>query len=1027
MTIYQYFNYFKITLLGLLLIVCASQLSAQTLPVRHWNVKNGLSSGVNYHILHDSRDFIWTASTYGLNRFDGIHTKTYLPNNEDSTSIKGASIKRIMEDKKGNLWIGTNEGLNFYDRKKDKFRTFYLLDSSHNPIKTIYNPFYWSEDGNLWVRVRNQPYLFLFDTQNKTFQRVDIEQFSPILTIPIPKNEKLKKALTFPNHYLYFLQDKNGAQAIFLPKIYENPQLQAQQLFSTEFFPPTNISEFLYEKDSLLWIVGEKGLFLYNLFTKKYIHFHSFENQELTHFNCLFSGNKNNLYIGTNENGIFVFDKNKRIFTQNVKNDNTNVQSLAGNNIEKIYIDKSENMWVSVWGKGIDYTNFAKRKFAHILDEKQAKELDIQNFIRCILADKKGNIWVGTHNNGVLLMNEKKEILQKLPLPNVNVQHLFQDAKGNIWAATTNGIFLYDAKKAKFTPYYNELLPEKAKDINYIYQIYELADNQLIACTSFGLFTFSLNDKKDKLTFSSLSGFENAAYFHLYQDKKGRLYVSFKDISLNIYEEKAEKWEILRKIDFKGVARACYEDGDFLWIATSLGLWKLNTKTFENELFTQKNGFPSSSIYAILPDKNGNFWLSTQKGICQFNPKTKNRKNYNLSDGLQENEFNTFAFAQTPKGEMLMGGINGINAFFPENIKDYPYPANVQVTKLKINDLDYTELPEYIGETQEMHLHYWQNTLSFEFSVLEYASPEENSCRYKLENYDKDWIMLDNQGFVRYPQLPAGEYTLKIQAANSDGIWNPNIRELKISIPPPFWETIWFYLLILLLIAFAVYGYFRYRIKTLEKAQKERLQVIIHTQEEERKRIARDMHDDLGASLSTIQLYLSAKNEANEPPAEKKMRENTLTLIKGVIRSVRQILFNLSPKSLEENGYVAAVEELIQRIEQTEVMQFHLDAYNFPERLPSQYEITLYRLTQELINNTIKYSQAKNVTLQLFYRDNTIIFMYEDDGIGFDKAKIFAGYGLKNIESRVASLNGTLELDTHIGRGVNYLIEIPYP
>jgi len=1017
---YQYLKYFLATISCILLGV----VSSQPLSFRHWNVKNGLSSGVNYHILHDSRDFIWTASTYGLNRFDGIHTKVYLPDNEDSTTIKGVSIKRMIEDKKGNLWIGTNEGLNFYDRKKDKFKTFYLLDSTQKRIKTIYNPFYLSEQGDVFVRVRNHSHLFLFDSQTKIFQPIEIQVVNSFLSIPTPKNEKVKKALTFPEKYLYFLQDKNGAQAVFLPKIYENEQLQAQQLFSTKFFPPTNISEFLYEKDSLLWIVGEKGLFLYNLFTKKYAHFHSFDNQEVTHFNCLFSDNKNNLYIGTNENGILVFDKNKRKFIQKIEHDNTNILSLAGNNIEKIYIDKSENMWVSVWGKGIDYSNFAKRKFVHILEEKQSKQLDIQNFIRCILTDKNGNIWVGTHNSGILLLNENKEILQKFVLPNVNVQHLFQDSNRNIWAATTNGIFLY--QKQKFIPYYNTLLPEKKADINYVYQITQITDNQLLACTSFGVFSFSFNSATQKIHFEPFTGLTNAAYFYIFQDKKGRLYASFKDISLNIYEKKAEKWEIIQKIDFKGVARACYEDSDFLWIATSLGLWKVNTKTFENELFTQKNGLPSSSIYAILPDKNRYFWLSTQRGICRFSPNSKNCKNYNLSDGLQENEFNTFAYAQTQQGEMLMGGINGINAFFPEQIKDYPYPANVQVTKLKINDLDYTELPDYIGETRQIQLRYWQNTLSFEFSILEYASPEENKCRYKLEGYDKDWLMLDNQGFVRYPQLPSGEYTLKIQAANADDSWNPDIRELKISIPPPFWKTIWFYSLVFLLIAFAIYGYFRYRIKSLEKAQKERLQIILHTQEEERKRIARDMHDDLGASLSTIQLYLSAKSADNEPSAEKKMRENTLTLIKGVIRSVRQILFNLSPKSLEENGYIAAVEELIQRIEQTEVMQFHLDVYNFPERLPAQYEMTLYRLTQELMNNTIKYSRAKNVTLQLFYRENKIIFMYEDDGIGFDKAKNSAGYGLKNIESRVASLNGTLELDTHIGRGVNYLIEIPF-
>jgi len=232
-----------------------------------------------------------------------------------------------------------------------------------------------------------------------------------------------------------------------------------------------------------------------------------------------------------------------------------------------------------------------------------------------------------------------------------------------------------------------------------------------------------------------------------------------------------------------------------------------------------------------------------------------------------------------------------------------------------------------------------------------------------------------------------------------------------------------------LLIGSIIYSLYRNHINNLKKKQSDQIATMVATQEEERKRISRDLHDDVGTKLSALKLFLSSLREkALETNNEEinSLAQSSEDFISEAMRDVRQLLHNLSPGVLEEFGYTTAVEGLVNKINETKQLQFSLVVFGMKQRLQKDYELALYRITQELINNVLKHSEAKHVSLQIGERDEKIILMIEDDGKGFDLSSHNNGYGLYNLEARTKLLHGVITIDSQFGKGTSVLIEIPY-
>jgi signal transduction histidine kinase len=270
-------------------------------------------------------------------------------------------------------------------------------------------------------------------------------------------------------------------------------------------------------------------------------------------------------------------------------------------------------------------------------------------------------------------------------------------------------------------------------------------------------------------------------------------------------------------------------------------------------------------------------------------------------------------------------------------------------------------------------------------------------------------------------QVPPGEYIFEVKASNGDGFWSDEVRRLKITVLPAFWQTWWFRLLNLLLLIGVGIGFYHWRIQQLQRQQRERLELIIKTQEAERKQLATELHDDLGMRLSTLQMYLSEIDISQNSHASK-----LTPLLNEAIADIRNLLRDLNPKLLFEEGLRVAVEEVNTKLNAVGLVKFELLWLDFPEKLPEVIEINLFRIIQELINNTLKHAEATHITLQLLQRDARWVIIYEDNGRGFERQPLSSGFGLQNIENRVQLLKGQLHFDTAPQRGVYVTIEIPH-
>jgi signal transduction histidine kinase len=282
--------------------------------------------------------------------------------------------------------------------------------------------------------------------------------------------------------------------------------------------------------------------------------------------------------------------------------------------------------------------------------------------------------------------------------------------------------------------------------------------------------------------------------------------------------------------------------------------------------------------------------------------------------------------------------------------------------------------------------------------------------------------------FANYTNLSPGHYTFKIKCESRDGIPSKGITTLAVYIKPPWWLTWWACTLYALLAGIIVYSLYRNRIRDLEHKQAAQINVMVATQEEERKRISRDLHDDVGTKLSALKLFLSSLHERafNTNNEEIKfLAESSEQYITEAMQDIRRLLLNLSPAVLEEFGYSTAVEGLVNKINETKQIHFNLVMFGMKNRLPKDYELALYRITQELINNVLKHAEAKYVSLQIGQRDKKIILMIEDDGKGFDVHAHKDGYGLQNLEARTQLMHGIMTIDSQPGKGTSVWIEIP--
>ncbi len=292
-----------------------------------------------------------------------------------------------------------------------------------------------------------------------------------------------------------------------------------------------------------------------------------------------------------------------------------------------------------------------------------------------------------------------------------------------------------------------------------------------------------------------------------------------------------------------------YKDkNNIFWIATTNGLNKFDKKKKQFTVYTEKDGLPNNYIYDVIPDKNDNLWMPTNFGLTKFNPFADNSdgnafKNYNTNDGIQAREFNQGASFLCKDGKILVGGVAGLNYFDPAQIKESKITPNSYIYSYSRQGKS-IKLDTNILYTNSLELSYKENYFALELVALDYAAMEKTKFMYYLEGYDKDWSSPNNVRFVNYTELPGGNYTFKVKACNSDGVWNEVPTELKINVIPPWWKTTWFYVTAAILAIALVFGFTSYKTRSIKKKNK-----ILEQKVEERTKELAEKNRDITSSI----------------------------------------------------------------------------------------------------------------------------------------------------------------------------------
>ncbi len=797
------------------------------------SIEQGLSQSSVMVIFQDSRGFLWFGTEDGLNRYDGYSFKIFKPDPDVPTSLSDRWITSIVEDQNGYLWVGTRQGgLNRFDPQTEQFKR-YLHDASnasslsHNRINTLLV----DRDNNLWVGTTDG--LDMFDAT--------ADAFSHYLSKPAQSDGISGKNVTT------MYQDSAGrfwvgTSAGGLNRF--DPQTKTFTSYQNSPTDNTSISNnyvtaIVDAGKGLLWVGTRNGLNRFNPETGRFNQFvHSDGNKQTLGNNTITAlqmDSTGSLWVGT-LSGLDRRDPDVPRFIHYL-NDPSFLQSLSSDHVTSIYEDRGGVLWFGTRGGGVNKYDRLRNNFAYYRHDPSNPNSLSGNLIFPIFVDSQGYAWIGTTSDGLnrftwytnLIMRFQNDPNDPNSIISNNIYSIVEDQDGLLWIGTADGLESLNRDTFVFTHYQRDASNPDSLSGNTIYSVFVDSENVLWLGTSNSLDRFN----RETGTFTHYSPWSadpnNAgtnAISVIREDRDKNLWIGMFDGGLIRFDRVTGKFTRYRfdpenkQSLSNDTIQAIYQDTQGrLWIGTDGGLNLFHPESDTFTYYLEKDGLPNNVVYGILEDEHGYLWMSTNYGLSRFDPETETFRNFDAGDGLQSNEFNGNAYAKGRSGEFYFGGINGLTVFRPLSITDNPYLPQVAVTLLSQND-EPIKTKTSVETVRDITITYPQNSFEFEFAALSYNQPNKNRYAYMLEGFD-NWHYIGAKRDGRYTNLPGGKYTLLLKASNSDGVWNDKPIRINVTVVPPFWQTVWFEVLVGIVAVFVIAGGIGLRTKTIQARNRE--------------------------------------------------------------------------------------------------------------------------------------------------------------------------------------------------------------
>jgi ligand-binding sensor domain-containing protein/signal transduction histidine kinase len=1017
--------------------------TAQTDPLRFEHLPKGAGSC----LMRDQKGFLWFVSVEGLIKYDGYAFKAYSYDPQDSTSIATNQMRTIWQDKTGAIWLGTEEGVCKFNPRTETFTRF--TKNAANPYAlNVVQAFNEDREGNVWAGTNE---LRRLDRETGRFGACD---YAPRLGAVPGKNQAHQQYIPI----LY--KDRAGTLWIGsrtgLHRMHLTPRGKgkpARVRFTHYRHEPGNphslghnqVYGIFEDRRGVLWLgTNGGGLHAFDRRTGRFTRYRHDPNDPASISSDFVNGSDNvstigedaegNLWVGTT-NGLNKLNPERTAFTR-YRHDPNDPASLSHDYIYGLLIDPAAGMlWVST-RQGIDKADLHQKPFSLYRHHPADAHSLSSNQVNALLEDREGTLWVGTLGGGLNALDRRTGRFTHYRhhpghlqgLCSNTVSALLEDRAGNLWVGNGEMLSRLDKQKGTFThyPLHHPFL--KGYSVPPIFALCQDKAGRLWVGTTNGV--VCLEPATGRLTRypydpNQPDGLSDWWAVSLLEDRRGYLWIGAGSKGLNRLDPRTGKFTRYchdprrRGTLSANAVPSLYEDarGD-LWLGTlDGGLCRFNPASEDFTVFTRQQGLPGNSVYAITEDDQGNLWLGTNNGLARFTPPAGRFTHYDTQDGLQGNLFTaafTGACARGKDGTLYFGGAGGFNAFTPRHIRRDGRVPPVVITGFRLFD----KLVPGLHEAATITLEHSQNFFSFEFAALSFLDPDKNRYAYRLEGVDADWVYSGNRHLASYTSLSPGQYTFRVKAANSDGVWNEEGARVTVSIKAPYWQQHWFRASLLLAAAAIGFTGYKARVKRmkvrnrqLEKLVRERTEAL-HRQSrqletslreaeaqrkraEEANRIKTELTSitvhDLQNPLGGIQLYADLIGQAAGNP-EKVIR--LAATVKETSRNMSHLVANLLKRAKLESSFISLQKE---RIDVSLLLAGAVER-NRPRAVrkgqPLHLEATspcyagvdvdlMNDVLENLLSNAVKFTPpGKRIWAGVAGRETTVMVWVRDEGPG---------------------------------------------
>ena len=1013
----------------LLVILCGYISTAAQQPAyiyRHLTEQDGLASNNVMGIQQDKAGFMWFATDNGLQRYDGARFRIWHHDPTDTASIPSDLCGSLLRDKENNIWMFTPFfGWNKFNPATGRnIRVNNFSDSTQKKLDDA-NEACMDADGDIWFTgvhtfgkydsrqhrliswekvvppgpeigmsmatvdpATNQIWLnsyslgvCMLDADRKTFYyRGNNPQRLPVFSIAEPPG----KLFLDRGHVLWINTYKGRLYR------YDLRSRRLKRCFRTDS-TPVFVSGYLQDQRGIVWIATDNGLLQYDAATDR---FNAIPRKQgdmegvdyNTDIHSLFQDKDGTIWVATDK-GVNILEGFGGKFTC-IPNPPDPSFPPEKKSILSFTETADGHLWAATTPGGIQVFNRdlspSKRFEFNARDVHALKEPG--NRIWSLLSRPDGSVWVGCQHGWLSIYDPVSGGFSSSQPPELDKRTIIKmttDRRQRVWFALHSGVASWDSLSGRFM-HYTRLLPYHNIYVSQVNDIlFDDDDRCWVASLTNGLQLFDPETEKFTRMYVPVSGDPHSISSHI----------------------------------ILSLARI---NDSLLAVGTMAGINLFNKRTGRFDYITAANGLPDNSVVAMRFSPPSNLWAVTNKGICKVNIQTGHVSSYGPQDGITSTEFwNCTQFFRLKDGRFAAGYQGGFVCFHPDSIQDRKPPPDVMIAECEVNGrpLDLDSIRRVAAGV--VSLPHDQNLLTIHFSCLSFKASGRIDYYYLLQNLEKDWVRADQRQTATYTYLPPGKYTFLAKCENEDGVSCAEVTQFSLIIRPPFWQTWWFRTAVIFSILLLGYALYRYRINSIIKLQSVR------------NGISRDLHDDIGATLSSIRVL----SEVAKSNLEKGWQDKSFPLLskisdqsRDMVERMSDIVWTISPR--KEN-----LENLRQRLNDFAALaclsrgiqlQFKADKELDRLSLPMLFRKNMYLIGKEAINNALKHSGCTRIAVTVQNRQDNLILIVADDGSGFDASMVKRANGIDNMEARAKEIKGRLIFHS-AGEGTELRLEVAIP